>query len=341
MKSPEPYFRTFDGWWYIQLWVNGRRKQIKLAKGKDNEALAMQEWHKLCASQPATLAVPEGSVLELLDRFIKNGPDEVSTATFDWYHHFLKDFKAWLVKQGDAELDGSAFDHTHVEAWLKSKKWSRSTKSGAVKTFRKVFRWLHDGGHISKYPLTKLKARRPGRRETIISPEKFQEILAAVKDQQFKDYLQFLHASGCRPQEAAHAEKRHYQPSMRRLLFAASESKGGEYPRVIYLNDMAVEIVERLVKRWPEGKIFRNRKHKPWDRNAVRCRFRRLRKKVGRFCAYHLRHTFATEALQALDAFTVSVLMGHADVSTLARQYQHLAKAPGFLQQAVNKARGA
>jgi hypothetical protein len=34
----------------------------------------------------------------------------------------------------------------------------------------------------------------------------------------------------------------------------------------------------------------------------IRCRFRRLRDKVGGdFCVYHLRHSFATTALQSLD----------------------------------------
>lgn len=71
----------------------------------------------------------------------------------------------------------------------------------------------------------------------------------------------------------------------------------------------------------------------------VRCRFRRLREKVGKsFCAYHLRHTFATDALQKLDPITVASLMGHSDASTLARNYQHLAKLPEYMLEAAKKA---
>ncbi|HUY33192.1 MAG TPA: tyrosine-type recombinase/integrase [Pirellulales bacterium] len=342
MKNPKPYFRAFDGWWYIQLRADGKRRQIKLAKGRDHEAAAIQEWHKLCATMPANEPVVSGCVVELLDRFLGHCKTEVATSTFDWYLHFFKRFKAWLTTNDLAGIEVGELVPNHVTSWLKSEStWSKSTKNGAVRAIRRAFRWLDDEGHIEKYPLKGLKAPPRGRRETVVAPEKFAEILAAVKDQQFKDVLSFLYATGCRPQEVCQVESRHVQLAMQRIVFPASEAKGKEYPRVIYLNDAALEIVERLSKRWPDGKIFRNRRHKAWDRNAVRCRFRRLRSKVGHFCAYHLRHTFATEALQNLDAFTVSVLMGHADVSTLARQYQHLAKAPGFLQQAARKARGA
>ena len=33
-KHPEPFFRRFDSWWYVQL----GKEQIKLAKGEDQEA---------------------------------------------------------------------------------------------------------------------------------------------------------------------------------------------------------------------------------------------------------------------------------------------------------------
>src|SRR5690348_14885884 len=98
MKSPAPYFRAFDGWWYVQLHVDGKRKQTKLAKGKGNEALAMQEWHKLCASQPVEQPVAAGSVLALLDLFLDHYQSEASEGTYTWYRNYFKSFKAWLVE---------------------------------------------------------------------------------------------------------------------------------------------------------------------------------------------------------------------------------------------------
>jgi len=334
----KPFFREFDGWWYIQTRKGGKRRQVKLAKGRENEAAAYERWHELGTSKPEI--VEAGEVVALLDQFLDHCKTETSDATFKWYLYFFKAFKSWLTQE-DLALDVSDLIPAHITNWLKAeKKWSKSTKNGAVRAIRRAFHWLDEEGHISRYPLKGLKAPPRGRREIIVSPEKFAEILAAISDQQFKDLLVFVYATGCRPQEVSHVEKRHVELQLNRIVFPPSESKGKEYPRVIYLNEVAVSVVTRLCEKWPDGKLFRNRNGKPWNRNAVRCRFRRLREKVGHFCVYHLRHTYATEALQNLDAFTVSVLMGHADVSTLARQYQHLAKAPGFLQEAAKRARG-
>ena len=315
-----------------------KRRQVKLAKGRENESAAYERWHELGTHKPDVVDV--GDVVALLDQFLDHCKTETSEATYEWYLYFFKAFKAWLIGE-KLSLDVSELIPAHITNWLKSQtKWSKSTKNGAVRAIRRAFRWLDEEGHISSYPLKGLKAPPRGRRETIVSPEKFAEILAAIPDQQFKDLLVFIYATGCRPQEVVHVEKRHVELPLNRIVFPASGSKGKEYPRVVYMNEAAVEVVTRLCEKWPDGKIFRNKRGTPWNRNSVRCRFRRLREKVGHFCAYHLRHTYATEALQHLDAFTVSVLMGHADVSKLARQYQHLAKAPGFLQEAAKRARG-
>jgi integrase len=142
-----------------------------------------------------------------------------------------------------------------------------------------------------------------------------------------------------RPQEARTVQAHHVDVSLRRIVFPPSQAKGKKYPRVIYLNDSAFSLVEKLLKRHPKGHLLRNRLDRPWTRNAIRCRFRRLRK-IGRFCAYNIRHTFATRALAYCDPITVSVLMGHADASTLARTYQHLAKNPQGMILAARKATG-
>src|SRR5207249_6485806 len=84
----------------------------------------------------------------------------------------------------------------------------------------------------------------------------------------------------------------------------------------------------------------------PWNRNAVRCRFRRQRVnsrvkvKVAGVCGYAIRHSYATNALRAgVDPITLAVLMGHADASMIAKVYQHLATDPTFLLDAARKAR--
>jgi hypothetical protein len=44
-----------------------------------------------------------------------------------------------------------------------------------------------------------------------------------------------------------------------------------------------------------------------------------------KYCLYAFRHTWCNRALKnGVDPITVSVLMGHADTSMLAKVYQHL-----------------
>src|SRR5439155_15436210 len=134
-------------------------------------------------------------------------------------------------------------------------------------------------------------ARGPSKkaRETILSDEQFAAVLRHSRPD-FVQLLEFLRLTGCRPQEAIAIEIRHCDLVQRRIVFPPSEAKGKRHPRVIYLSDRALEIVGKLVKKYRDGKLLRTGCGKPWDRNKVRCRFPRLKDKVGsQFCAYHLR----------------------------------------------------
>ena len=106
--------------------------------------------------------------------------------------------------------------------------------------------------------------RKPTRKvgEFFLKPEQWRELLGAISDRQFADIVVFMLFTGARPQESRVVEARHYDKAHNRLVFSRYESKGEKRQRVIYLNDTAQEIVERLIKRYPEGTIFRNREEK-------------------------------------------------------------------------------
>jgi integrase/recombinase XerD len=339
MRESRPYFRAFDGWWYIQIRVGAKRRQVKLAKGKSNRQPAHDRWHELMAHkrkpERIVATVDSDSVKAALDCFLVFVHREQAATTAAWYQNFLDSFAETIPDT----LSVDALVPGHVTEWLATKpKWSKSTKSCAVRAIRRAFRWLTDEGKIRGYPLRGLKASRQKHREVVVSPETFKAILEA-SDESFGRLLRFIRATGCRPQEARTIEKRHVDLTLRRIVFAVSESKGQEHPRVIYLNDEAHAIIQELSRKHPTGMLFLNSRDKPWTRNAIRCRFRRLDEAVGgRFCAYHLRHTFATESLKRMDAVAVSVLMGHSDPATLLRNYQHLAQDPAYMLSLAKKA---
>ena len=178
---------------------------------------------------------------------------------------------------------------------------------------------------------------RPGKRTTVVSPDEFARMLAAVRRQPFKDLLTVTWETGCRPQESLRVEARHVDLAGERWFFPASEAKGKKVPRVVYLTPKAIEVTERLMKKHPAGPLFRNVNGRQWTPYATNCRFRRARKKVGvKVSLYSLRHTWINRMLLGgVDAFTVAVLAGHSDPSMLAKHYAHLSQAPDFLRGQV------
>jgi integrase len=70
-------------------------------------------------------------------------------------------------------------------------------------------------------------------------------------------------------------------------------------------------------------------------RNAAACT------RTRKLCLTAFRHSFCHRLLKSgVDALTVSVLMGHADPSMIAKVYSHLSHAPQYLRDALQKAAG-
>ncbi len=138
--------------------------------------------------------------------------------------------------------------------------------------------------------------------------------------------------TGCRPLEARSIEARHVDFNNELVHFPPSEAKGGLADRVIFLTDKAAEILRANFDR--EGPLFVNTKGKPWTKDSIGCRFKRLKMKLGKaMCAYAIRHSYATEGLKSgMDSLVLAQLMGHADTTMLSRTYAHLARNPDFLR---------
>ncbi len=325
----KPWYRKSDGWWYIYDTRNGKRRQVKLVKGKDNKEAAYDRWHEL-SLQPE-IKVSTLSVKSLIDTYLDHVQEEKAPTTYDRCLYYLQSFC-------DHIGDVFAIQPRHVSSWIREKAWSDSTKAGAVQIVRTCFRWLTREGYIQRNPVAHAKAPQKKSREVILSEETYKLILKHSR-RDFADLITFLWHTGCRPQEACNAEVRHVDLTNRRIVFPASEGKGRRI-RVIYLDDTAFQLVADRAARPPHVRLFKTASGSGWDRNKIRLRFRRLKDKVGgSYCAYHIRHTFATNALQRLDVATVASLMGHMDGgATLMKNYQHLAKLPTHMIQAAQKA---
>ena len=162
----------------------------------------------------------------------------------------------------------------------------------------------------------------------LVTPEIFEQILRLVRKQPFRDLLVATWETGCRPQESLAVEARHVDLPNARWVFPADESKGEQWPRIIYLTDKALEITKRLMKRHPRGPIFRNTSGKPWTTDAVNCCFTALQHRMGREDIKRRGIEIDTEAVRAM----IPSLKPTARIDGVLR-----AKAPNELEQEARR----
>ena len=82
-------------------------------------------------------------------------------------------------------------------------------------------------GYIDRSPIVDYEKPRPGKRNVIISPERFEQILRLARKQPFRDLLVATWESGCRPQESLVVEARHVDlANARWVAFTRRRSQG-------------------------------------------------------------------------------------------------------------------
>lgn len=327
-REPKPFFRKSKRAWYLQL---GKR-QISLGKDKK---LAWIKYHQLMADGEP---IQETATIEMLfERYLGWVEEHRKPGTYAKIRRDLSSFAGFIGKQAKiAALSGS-----DLASWVESQKtWGSTTRNEAITSVIRCFNWAVGKRYlkVNNVAVVPDKPRRK-RRETVISPEDWTKLLSHVADQAFRDLLEFMHATGCRPLEARSMEAKHIDLRAGLVIFPRSQAKGERHERVIYLTESASAICQRRLSLWPDGPIMRNTQGRPWTKNSINCRFRRLKQKLGKpVFAYAIRHSYATQGLiDGIDSVTLSQLMGHADVSTLAKNYAHLSKNQQFLKEQAER----
>jgi integrase/recombinase XerC len=337
-KRPEPFFRRHDGWWYVQI----GKKQIKLAKGKDNEEAVWRAYHRVMAEQgPATPAAPlrDPTVTAVCNLFLDFSQKAHAPRTYEFYRDFLADFCTYAGKLRLVELDAS-----HVAAWLDRHPDWKGCRRGAVIAVKRAFNYAYGEGKIEANPLRTVKKPPPRARERFLTREERQKIFDNYPEGDcFRDFLFALEQTGCRPGEVSGVTGEHVD--LRNGLWVLDEHKTehstGE-PRVIILTPAMVALSRRLMDEYPDGPLFRNEDGRPWNRNAVRCRFRRVRKKLnlgGDLVAYLYRHAVCTDLLESGTGLAQAAeLLGHKGTEMIMRHYNKLRERRQHLRDQITRA---
>ncbi len=340
------FFRKFDGWWYAQLTIDGGRVQRKLVKGQENEKKAEEEYIKLRATLlnggdvPAA-PVSDVSVAEVIDRFLDHSKANHKPATFQNYSIYLIPFA-----KAHGRTRSSDLKPLHATGWMDKKAMKRGARRAFVTAAKRAFAWAEEQGLIAESPLRKLKKPKGRRRQRTVTAEERQQILAAIRDKRFRDFVFAMQETGCRPGEVAAvtAEDVDLDRGIWKLGDHKTEGKTGE-ARVVFLTPAMVDLSRKLIDKFPDGPLFRGWGSKPYSVNAVRCRFRRLRAKLPQLkgvVAYCYRHTFCTDALErGVPVADVAELLGHRSTDMVMRHYSHLRDRQAHLRAAATKAAGS
>src|SRR5262245_2107039 len=338
MRFPKPFFRASKGAWYLQL---GKR-QISLGKDRDEAFERYREILLHEQGQTAEPALRRLTVAQVFDLFLEWSSGHNDPRTYDWYRTFLQDFS-----DRHGSLEAAKLKPFHVTRWLDSHRgWGEASRRCATIAVKRAFNWADEQGVLRPNPLKGLRKGPPKRRERTLTPEEREQILRAGRGRPFKEFLQAMQETGCRPSEVAKVTAANVDLACGLWVLPEHKTrkKTGK-PRLIYLTPAMVELTRKLVERHPEGPLFRNSRGKPWTRNALRCRFRQLRRKFPKLkgvVCYTYRHSFATDALEnGVGVAQVAELLGHTSTDMVSQHYQHLRdRREHLLQAAVQATQG-
>lgn len=336
MREAKPWFRKFDGWWYVEI----AGKQVKLAKGRDNRPEAVKQFHLLMAgTKPAKRSAFTAS--QVCDLYLVHSEKEHQAETFAWQKRYLQRFCDRLGTVKAADLIPF-----HLTSWLDSQKWKKARRH-ATAIVKRAFAWATGQKLISDDPFADVPIPKGGKRDRILTADERQQILAAIKDQPFRNFVFAMQETGCRPGEVARvsAADVNLELGVWVLTLHKTAKKTGK-PRVVYLTPPLVELTKRLMAEFPEGPLFRSpRGKRPFTSNGIRCRFRRLRERLPHLAgvvAYTYRHTYCTDALvNGVGVAQVAELMGHTSTDMVTSVYSKLSTQVAHLREAARKATGA
>ena len=278
-NGPEPFFRPKKNRWYVQL--NGKHVNL----GPD-EAQARVRWHQLMAGTPVATARTDTSTTDVLvcrtiDLFVGWVHRHRPGRTAEWYQNHLQSFLDSLPDA--ATLPADRLRPFHVTNWVDAHPaWGPNHRRGAITAVKRAFAWAEREGHVAKSPVRGVEKPAAVRREQVLPPAEFVDLLGRVTDAHFRDVLEFCWETGCRVQEVRLIEARHLRPDRGRVELPPPEAKGKKRWRFIYLTDRAGEIVRRLAAASPSGPVFRNAGGNPWSAQNFNNRFCRLQHRLGR-----------------------------------------------------------
>ena len=335
MRRPHPRYDVRRKAWITN--AGGRLKVLAQGpKDSQSEAQAWTAFHEHMAHQGCPVVeatTPELTLGELADEYgqwmtRQVGTGEMAEATEAYYRPYIQRF---LDAVGGSRVASAILP---IELERIKRGWH------SVQTIQRLYNWGVKMGLVSKNPFLGIERPEPGGRQRTLARLELAQLLRGT-DRPFREFLIALRRTIARPQEIRAVQWNNLIRGpvpmflLREFKTRRQRKQGRFAVRRIPLDAFMMRMLERFErgrKPSPAAHVFLNRLGRPWTGNAVRCRMRRLRRKVGlgpdingeEVVAYTLRHTGGSQAcVNGVRDKRLAELMGHTRTSTTER-YLHL-----------------
>lgn len=351
MRQPKPWYRASKEAWYVEH--NFKQHRLghhpegypppkKSKAGWSPPPPILDAFYRLMAADPANLPKPQVILTaQVCDLFLDHSQKHHSPDCYANYRYFLQAFS-----DDHGRLPAAEVKPFHVARWLDAHPTWNGGRRHAVIAVKRAFSWADQQGILSSNPLRTVRVERGRCRTRVLSEAEVAEILAAIRDRQFREFMTAMLETGCRPSEVSRVTAAEVNLELGVwVLREHKTAKKTRRPRIVYLTPAMVDLSRRLVALFPEGPLFRGPRDKAaFTRQNIRCRFRRLREKLPHlkhFVCYNVRHTFATQALvRGVGIAQVAELLGHTSTEMVSKTYGHLAEQVTHLREAAARAAG-
>ena len=345
--------RKSTGYWYTT--IDG--KQVRLDKNKKKAKTKLQQLLKG--------GVPDGpgpTFASVAEKFLEHSEVTNDPETYKVHRLVLRSFhehvKNRLVSSlCEADLDAwertlAAINRGQVNHGGRKKgekraarPWAESSRTRAKAIVLAALNYGTRKLGLGPHPLVHVRPGTVGSRERYLAADERERIHQAVTGP-LADFIFALEQTGARPfSEVAKvtAADVDLEEGTWTLSRWKNTKKQKGKKRVIYLTEDMLQLTRRLVLKVPEGPLFRNRIDKPWTRQALTARFRKLGEELGidGLKAYHVRHCYISDALaRGVPVAVVAELCG-TSIQTINKHYAHIDKKQDVLREAARKAVGA
>ncbi len=278
------------------------------------------------------------TVAEICDAYLSKRADEIEPETLREKTRVLARFCNTF-----GQLPAANVDALEVECWIKSVATNPWYRRGICTCLEAVFNFAVKYRRIPENPIKGLSfpEGEPFRPAT---GWEYRAMLRAGKPI-YRRVLVFLEATGCRPKELCSIRWTDWRREARKVVLDEHKTrKKTRQPREIYLGVVGTKLLEWLWARRLPGQefVFLNAYRRPWARETLSKKFRRLRNKVGlpRDChQYGLRHKLGFESMESGNGEMVTAqLLGHRDLRS-TRRYVHMDQQNALMQAAIERIR--